>query len=72
MANLSQGWRFVRIGQQAPGGPIDVTRWYFFDAAGSEAFKQSWFGRGAPTSITQIRYDRLTGRVRKLRNELLA
>jgi len=55
-----------------PGGPIDVTHWYFLDAANAEAFKQRWLAADAPKSIPQIRHNHLIGRVRKMRTELLA
>jgi hypothetical protein len=54
------------------GIALEFTRWYFMTAVDADAFKRRWHEDRAPTSIHRIRLEKLTGRVRALRNELLA
>jgi hypothetical protein len=54
------------------GVALEFTRWYFMAAADADAFKRRWHEDRAPASIPRIRLERLTSRVRGLRNELLA
>jgi hypothetical protein len=51
---------------------LEFTRWYLMTAADAEAFKRRWHEDRALASVLRIRLERLTGRVRALRNELLA
>lgn len=54
------------------GVALEFTRWYFMTAVDAEAFKRRWHDDRAPGSIPRIRLEKLTGRVRAFRDELLA
>jgi hypothetical protein len=54
------------------GVALEFTRWYFMTAADADAFRQRWQEDRAPTSVPRVQLEKLTGRVRALRAELLA
>jgi hypothetical protein len=54
------------------GVALEFTRWYFMTASDADAFRQRWHEDRAPVSAPRIQLEKLTGRVRALRAELLA
>jgi len=54
------------------GVALEFTRWYFMTATDAEAFRRRWHEDRAPASAPRIQLEKLAGRVRALRAELLA